>query len=190
MSENKSEINLKKLELLKQYNEESNKITQESIETALLMLIEEKKFSSITITEITAKAGVSRNAYYRNYSSKEDILRNVFHRADNLVLDKVSTFLTDDSFNAYLELFQAVLENANIFKIILNADMAGQFSEEMNHRFTDDIPKNNYLERYRKLFWLGALHNVIFQWLKDGMVQTPEEMAAFMKSYPIHPPSP
>ena len=50
-----------------------NQIVQESIFTALIQLMQ-KEFHNITITEITEKAGVSRMSYYRNYSSKEDIL--------------------------------------------------------------------------------------------------------------------
>ena len=33
-------------------------------------------FNDISITEITTKAGVSRMAYYRNYTNKEDILND------------------------------------------------------------------------------------------------------------------
>lgn len=62
--------NNKKMDALRQSNAESNALTKESIETALLALMKEKNFSSITITDIAKKAGVSRLAYYRNYSSK------------------------------------------------------------------------------------------------------------------------
>ncbi|MBQ2757073.1 MAG: TetR/AcrR family transcriptional regulator, partial [Clostridia bacterium] len=33
-----------------------------------------RDYDSITITDISKKAGVSRMAYYRNYNSKDDIL--------------------------------------------------------------------------------------------------------------------
>lgn len=53
---------------------------------ALVILLEKKKFSEITIKEITRKAGVNRSTYYRNFHSKEEIitfftpiyLKNVF----------------------------------------------------------------------------------------------------------------
>jgi AcrR family transcriptional regulator len=47
---------------------EINLLTKECILTALLRLMEEKPYSSISITDITTLAGVSRMAYYRNYS--------------------------------------------------------------------------------------------------------------------------
>ena len=80
MSEKGTTVSPRKLELLKYYNQEANLVTQESIETALLLLMQEKDFESISVTEIASRAGVSRTAYYRNYASKEDVLRNVFNR--------------------------------------------------------------------------------------------------------------
>ena len=51
----------------------SNLLARKCIAAALSQLLKEKSFSSITVSELTKKAGVSRMTYYRNYSSKEDI---------------------------------------------------------------------------------------------------------------------
>ena len=63
-----------KTEYLKLSNMESNKITKESIQVALISLMANKKLENITITEIVKKAGVSRTSFYRNYKDKEDVL--------------------------------------------------------------------------------------------------------------------
>ena len=34
----------------------------------------EKSFDDITISELTEKAGLARRTFYRNYSSKEEII--------------------------------------------------------------------------------------------------------------------
>ncbi len=47
----------------------------EYITEALLMLMKKKAYKDITITEICTKAGVTRMSFYRNFESKEDILR-------------------------------------------------------------------------------------------------------------------
>lgn len=67
----------KSLQNLKVSNKESRKLTREALETALLLLLEKKTLSQITISELVAKAGVSRNAFYRNYKSKEAILESI-----------------------------------------------------------------------------------------------------------------
>ena len=67
-------ISEKSLENLKRFNQENNAITRESIEISPA-IIGEKRSEKITISELVQRAGVSRAAFYRNYGSKEEILR-------------------------------------------------------------------------------------------------------------------
>jgi len=52
----------------------NNQFSKECIATALIELMKTKEYSSITITEIAKKSGMSRMTYYRNYTSKDDVL--------------------------------------------------------------------------------------------------------------------
>ena len=52
------------------------KYARECMVQALIRLLGEKPLSAISITELTAAAGVSRMTYYRNYQSLDDILRS------------------------------------------------------------------------------------------------------------------
>lgn len=73
-------IHPKSLKNLSQSNKEVNQLTRESIETALLFLLEKKELKQISVSELARKAGVSRNAFYRNYKSKEEILEAYYER--------------------------------------------------------------------------------------------------------------
>ena len=53
-------------------NDEINTITKESIAYAYYELLQSEK--SISVTSICKKAGVSRNAYYRNFNSTDEIV--------------------------------------------------------------------------------------------------------------------
>lgn len=66
MSERK--ISPKSLENLSNSNKESNRLTKESLEISLLQLLEKKELAKITISELVHRAGVSRAAFYRNYT--------------------------------------------------------------------------------------------------------------------------
>ncbi|MFS0558391.1 TetR/AcrR family transcriptional regulator [Brevibacillus sp. 179-C9.3 HS] len=48
--------------------------SKEWITLALLQLMEKTQYSHISITEITRKAGLARQTFYRNYEDKDDIL--------------------------------------------------------------------------------------------------------------------
>ena len=53
-------------------NEELNKLTKESISLAYYELLMQKE--DVSIKNICEKAGVSRNAYYRNFESVDEII--------------------------------------------------------------------------------------------------------------------
>ncbi len=84
----KKNISPASLKNLIRSNSELNKLTKESIETALLFLMEKKDFNKISISELVKKAGVSRNAFYRNYKSKEEILEKAYARTSQAWADK------------------------------------------------------------------------------------------------------
>lgn len=51
------------------------------IQEALLQLIQQKEYEKITITDIAKRAGVTRISFYRNFESKDDILKQALERA-------------------------------------------------------------------------------------------------------------
>ena len=48
----------------------ANQLAKEYMVIALMQLLEEKPLSSISVSELTRKAGVSRMTYYRNYNRR------------------------------------------------------------------------------------------------------------------------
>ncbi|MFH0401292.1 TetR/AcrR family transcriptional regulator [Streptococcus sp. A23] len=76
-------ISPKSLKNLYQSNKEANQLTKESLETAMLFLLEKKELKHISVSELVRKAGVSRNAFYRNYKSKEEILEIYYERTSS-----------------------------------------------------------------------------------------------------------
>ncbi|MBO6016414.1 MAG: TetR/AcrR family transcriptional regulator, partial [Oscillospiraceae bacterium] len=53
---------------------EENKRVKNEIARAFFALLRQKQADDISVTEITAKAKVSRMAYYRNFQSKMDVI--------------------------------------------------------------------------------------------------------------------
>ena len=51
------------------------KRSKEYITEAILQLLNKKKYENITITDIAEKAGVTRITFYRNFESKDDIIK-------------------------------------------------------------------------------------------------------------------
>ena len=52
-----------------------NLFVRDCITEALFKLMKSKDFNDITVSMLVKTAGVSRNSFYRNYQSMEDIIR-------------------------------------------------------------------------------------------------------------------
>lgn len=59
------------------------KRAREYITEALLQLMNKKNYENITITDIAERAGVTRITFYRNFNTKDDIVKqyvqNIFN---------------------------------------------------------------------------------------------------------------
>ena len=61
-------------------NEGRNLYVVQHITAAILDLMQEQDLSDLTISQICEQAGVGRASFYRNFSSKEDVLRQEANR--------------------------------------------------------------------------------------------------------------
>lgn len=68
-------------------NQEKNSYVRSQILKALLEMMRVDNFDSITISRLTAKAEVGRAPFYRNYQTKEDVLRQEAERLNNELND-------------------------------------------------------------------------------------------------------
>ena len=68
--------------------------TKNRIYTAAIDLMDRKGFEKITIADISKKAGVSVGAFYHYFKSKNDILAEIFLKADEYFSTKVLPALT------------------------------------------------------------------------------------------------
>lgn len=119
MSERK--ISEKSLENLRKSNQESNLLTREAIETALLQLLEKKELAKISISELVKRAGVSRAAFYRNYDSKEEILESVFKRSVHNIMEQLGHYdVKTDLYLVWVHLFREAKKEAKVIQLALD----------------------------------------------------------------------
>ncbi|MDL2289267.1 TetR family transcriptional regulator [Clostridia bacterium OttesenSCG-928-F22] len=159
-------------------NEETNRITKERIEQALLLLIKNQALDKISITDIVKQAGVSRTAYYRNYTSKENILQSMLH---DVVQDITKTMQLEgqsvESYEYWYAMFRLVKKHSNSLGILFKTDHGDIILHEINRQIQALVKTADTTERYKHYFFCGAAYNVLAAWLHDGMVQPVDEMA-------------
>lgn len=179
----KPKNDLKKREMLRLSNAESNRLTRECICTALIRLMNQYPFDKITITSIINRSGVSRAGFYRNYSSKEEVLQEI----GTAVSDLISTALNDKKYRDhprqwYLDCFLAIKKHQDWFRLLLKAKMPPDFIFHAQHKNDDDLMKLPPKERYHQIAVQSAVKQVVIAWFENGMAESPEEMADICQS--------
>lgn len=158
----------------------ANNRTKRRIIKALLRLMNEKNFSDITVSDIVVRAGVARASYYRNFSSKEDIIAS----AGAIIIDDYRQKTVGEN-RSVLE-YESILRMFRYFRAYRSAlltlhkagftsvymRMFGEFIEDA----AGDMPFDD-IRRYCIPFYFGAAFNVFVAWLEEGMRESPEEMA-------------
>lgn len=177
MPNNRNENELKKREILRLSNQESNRITRECLQTALVLLMSEKPFEKITVTELVKRSGVSRTAFYRNYTSKEDILEEI---AD-ILYSTLKESLDNPEYASnpkgwFQELFTECKANAKLLSFLIETNQL-VLSNICTFVFHSLFPPVGTKARYTSLAMEGALYYIVKEWLLSGTKESPEEMA-------------
>jgi AcrR family transcriptional regulator len=185
--------------------------TRQSLRTALLELIKEKGYGTISIEEITERANVGRATFYLHYKDKEDLLLEEFSEMAN---EKVQV-LSEIPFSAWLPVqedaadarakrpappllivFEHIYENSELYYILLKSEKSSRIVERIRKisteaivKFmetkakTDPIPLHfNVPIEFFAAFFSGALLSTVDWWLEEEMRHTPREMTHLFQS--------
>ncbi|MDV5978011.1 UNVERIFIED_CONTAM: TetR/AcrR family transcriptional regulator [Streptococcus canis] len=173
-------ISKRSLQNLTQFNHEARQVARESMEIALMKLLENKPLRDITISELVTKAGVSRNAFYRNYGSKEAILEQLLTTVIRRIFRGLKQFdIKSQAYQAWLYLFTEAKKEAQLLKMIFKHHLHPLLTQLVTKRLKAYQKwKEKKQSHYKQLFWSNAIVSVLSNWISDDMVIPAEEMAA------------
>ncbi|HET6972859.1 MAG TPA: TetR/AcrR family transcriptional regulator [Pyrinomonadaceae bacterium] len=162
--------------------------TRDALGDALIALMQEKPFETITVQEVLDRAHVSRSTFYMHYSDKDDLLMSdaeEFFEALSMALsehdDKSDrVFPVKEFFNhlADVQPFYKALVKSGKFQE--NMELArGHFARGIERRLSE-LPRGKSIptsERSAIAFThAGALLSLLAWWLDRGMRERPEQM--------------
>ena len=152
--------------------DEVNNRCKKSIELALLELLRNKPYADISISEISKNAGVSRNAYYRNFSSKDAIIKEYLCDIADDFFACVTKIHTRDY---YIKLFNRFKEYSGQLCMLYNAklvyiifDVFLEYAKPGGGAFF--APQG-------ETYAAGGMFFLVLRWFENGMSESPEEMA-------------
>ncbi|MHC1681551.1 MAG: TetR/AcrR family transcriptional regulator [Clostridiaceae bacterium] len=161
------------------------------MEDALLKLMETENYNEITIQEITYKAGLSRRTFYRNYSSKDEILEGRFYKVwgeyESLVQEQKDLTLPNVA-----RIFFTVMEKHFSFLTLVNRHnllplFLSKIDELLPPAFNklkgDKMPFSQESIQYALAFSTGGFMRILVRWINDEEKKSPEEMATLVKDF-------
>jgi AcrR family transcriptional regulator len=155
----------------------------------LLNLMMTKPLTDITIKELADFSHVGRRTFYRLYERKDDILKDYIRL---LVIGYLKTLSPEKKYTVYerlLNAFNWCKANRSIFEVIDNKFLFHTLIEEydfminfhtsrfMTRNLLSDFEVETHLERYYDLYNLSGFWHTMTSWVKNGMKESPEEMA-------------
>ncbi|MCR5372246.1 MAG: TetR/AcrR family transcriptional regulator, partial [Solobacterium sp.] len=157
-------------------NEQKNTYVKKQITAALLALLEEKPLSDISVSELTSKAGTGRVSFYRNYQSKEDILKE---ESDRLIKEWGRLYESNPESapeTLFPSLFDFYRDHRDFYMILYNAGMSFIMMKTIlsTIRIT---PEMQNLEAYIKSFWAYGIYGWLLEWIKRGMPESGKELS-------------
>ncbi|MCH5164874.1 MAG: TetR/AcrR family transcriptional regulator [Clostridiales bacterium] len=169
-----------KLSGLKRHSDELNAVIKESLKGALLSLMEQKPYDAIKITELCKKAGVSRTAFYGNFSDKDEVLKLIVDELNKeMIFYAGGPFAQTAELKWYVTLFTLVKERAEILKLIFRSGFSQKYLILLNEIVLNSSSVLTPSKKYGRIIWSGGIQNAIAYWLENGLKESVDEMAEY-----------
>ena len=158
--------------------------TKDYITIALYYLMSKYDYDSITVTDICAKARVSRMSFYRYFNNKEDIFINYCDERFEEFFASIKEKNVTDIMSFLVEIFLFLKKYARQVTVLKKAKKENLIVE----KFTDygtylakhidlTIDNNPMANRIIAAFLAGGTANILLLWFDLGLDVPPKEMA-------------
>ena len=173
------------------------KRTKILLREALIALIEERGFNSLTVGELTERAMVSRAAFYRNYQDKYDLVEQIFEEAMSTLLNAIGEFGREHPADVWIRFFEQIAQYDRLYGALLGKKGSPWFVQKMRARLAELIKEHGSLgDAHGSIMSEHATHlahpfsdafvpdlvaamlvEAITWWLEQGQPYTPKELA-------------
>lgn len=179
--------------------------TRQALRIALLELIKEKGYDTISVEEITRQANLGRATFYLHYKDKEDLLVDEF----NEIVNERARVISEIPFSAWLPdlenpteteskpalpllmAFQHVANHADLYHVLLKNEKSDRILERIRKIIAQSITgfmqakvNNDPIPILFEVpidllaaYFSGALLSSVDWWFEQNLSHSPEEMA-------------
>ncbi|MGG4107235.1 TetR/AcrR family transcriptional regulator [Paenibacillus lautus] len=166
----------------------SNKMTdrrivrsKEALKQALLSLLSQKSFSSISITEIVELANYNRGTFYTHYDNKEALLDDILTPLmEELIASfrapygEVDVFHIDELPANAVKIFDYIHQNADVYTALFKSDVLPLLRDKMFSALKQiamedlDYPRGELNHELLIIYNMHALLGLVFHWIENN----------------------
>jgi AcrR family transcriptional regulator len=161
--------------------------TQRLVNSAMMELIFEKQYDSISVQDILDRAGIGRSTFYTHYFDKEDVLTSIADQMLEMFGQQFSQRNVEQGLIPCLELFQHVQQNYHHFRSMLRGHAGEVLWEAAQTALSRTIEQTLTNASVVKCppavplpvvaqYLAGSFLNLLKWWLRAEMPYTPEHM--------------
>ena len=153
--------------------------TKEFITTAMLQMLAKEKLSTLTVSQVCKRAGVSRMAFYRNFDGLEQILYEYYQPKIAAVFNIIRhNSQTSIKLESQVEFFNTFGDD------LLSSDNRG-FEPIIQRIFIEEIKKFYAADsdEYWTTFMSAGVYAIWRKWLLDGQQKPLIEIMDFLKQF-------
>lgn len=175
--------------------------TKKSLRESLTTLMQEKPVQNITVREIAEMADINRSTFYLHYQDVFDMVTQIqddmFHDFNDVMMEIPEQPTEKDFFLLTEEIFTVIQNNSDLVKVLLGKNGDTAFVEKLKN-----LVKERALNEWSKLlhsgnqesfdyyhaFIIAGYIGIIETWLKNGLQETPAEMAEITRNLIVNSP--
>lgn len=150
-----------------------NQYVVEQITCALLHLMKKTDIREISISQICSQAGVGRASFYRNFESKEDVIRKHLKALTDHWTIQHANICQEDLVEA---IFDHYYEQRELFILLYRQGLAHLSLENLKDS-CGPKPEHDNLTAYTAAFLSNGIYGWIEEWFRRGLQENPKEMA-------------
>ena len=157
-----------------------NKFTRMCIGEAITLLMKDKDFDHISISDITKRSGVSRMTFYNYYNSKDEAVRDYLKE----IIDEYIEVEEDDETAGHYREKEHIVKalnffdkHANFFVTFAKRKKIDFIIEAINSFMIKYVYPNRNYSKYELYYYSGALLNLFLKWEEEGKEISAEEVA-------------
>ena len=146
---------------------------------AFFELCDTSPYAEISISQICARAGVSRMSFYRSFSTKEEMLQKSIYAIGDYYQRLIPEEQVDSLQKFIAVYFETYREHSQLLDVLYKTGHMEMILFYLDDEFCAIAAGKPDKEQkmLQAHMWAGAIANILYHWYESGMKQTGEEMS-------------